>query len=362
MDLKAHLTRLSEAHGPSGYEDPIRAILLEDWSGLADELTTDALGNLIGAKWGTGRNDSRRTVMLAAHMDEIGMLVRGIDGSFVRVRSIGGIDGRVMLGQPVVVHGRERLEGVVAAMPPHMLPPEKRDEYPRVDDLLVDLGVDAETVARAVRVGDPVTLNVPVVELQGNRLAGKAMDNRACVAAITVCLQELQNRKHHWDVMAVATVQEEVGTRGARVAAHQLKPDLAIALDVTFALQPGVGESDGGHKLGGGPAISIGPNFHPGLVEQLKEAAKRLEMTVNIDPIPGRSGTDAWPIQVAREGIPTALINVPLRNMHTPVETVDLGDVRRAGRLLAEFIAGLDEGFLTTIAWKNPLAQEGEGE
>ncbi len=360
MDVKAHLARLCQAHGPSGYEGPVRDILLEDWAELTDELTTDALGNLIGAKWGVNPSDQRRTIMLAAHMDEIGMLVRKIEGQFLRIRNIGGVNGNVMLAQPVIVHGKEALPGVVAAAPPHLLPPDKRGEYPAVDDLVVDVGLSSEDVARLVSIGDPVTVDGPLLELQGDRVAAKAMDDRACVAAVTVCLAELQQRRHSWDVMAVATVQEEVGLRGAQVAAHNINPDIAIALDVTFAQQPGVGESDGAFKLGSGPVLSIGPNFHPKLYDKLMEAAKRLELSVNIDPLPGRSGTDAWAIQVAREGVPTALISVPLRNMHSPVEIVDLNDIKRAGRLLADFIAGLEADFLTTIAWDDSLADEGE--
>ncbi|NPV68173.1 MAG: M42 family metallopeptidase [Anaerolineae bacterium] len=360
MDLKQHLTRLCQAHGPSGYEGPVREIVRSEWAGLVDDLTIDALGNLIGAKWGRSHMEPRRKIMLAAHMDEIGMLVRQIDGPFVRVHDVGGMDSRVMLAQPVLVHGKEPLPGVVAAAPPHMLPPNKRSQYPAMDELIIDLGLSAEEVAALVRVGDPVTLDVPVVELMSERLAGKAMDDRACVAALTVCLDELRQRTHSWDVYAVATVQEEVGLRGARVAAHHLNPDVAIALDVTFAQQHGVSENDGPYKLGGGPVLSVGPNFHPKLYDRLQEAAKRLEMTVNVDAIPGRSGTDAWAIQVARSGVPTALISVPLRNMHSPVEMVDLNDIRRAGRLLAEFIAGLQEDFLTTIAWDDPLAKDRE--
>ena len=294
-------------------------------------------------------------------MDEIGMLVRAIDGAFVRVVSLGGVDSRVMMAQPVIVHGTEPLAGIVASKPPHMLGKAEREKYPGMDDLVIDLGLPADEVAAKVRIGDPVTVDVPVLELLGGRLAGKALDDRACVAAVSWCLHELKTRQHTWDVLAVATVQEEVGSRGAKVAAHHLRPDVAIALDVTFGKQPGVNDSDGGHGLGGGPALSLGPNFHPKLFERLQAAAQALEMTIGIDPIPGRSGTDAWPIQVAQSGIPTALINVPLRNMHSPVEIVDLEDVKRAGRLLAEFIAGLEEDFLTTIAWDDPLAAEAAG-
>lgn len=363
MDLKAHLTRLCEAHGPSGCEGPVRDLLQEDWAGLTDELTIDPLGSLVGLKYGHAKDEPRRRIMLAAHMDEIGMLVREIDGAFIRVQTIGGVDARVMLAQPVMVHGKESLPGVVAAAPPHILSPEQRDLYPTTEDLIIDLGLDAEKVAATISVGDPVTVDVPLLELASERFAGKAMDDRACVAAVTACLDELQRRDHLWDVYAVATVQEEVGLRGARVSAFNVNPDVAVALDVTFARQPGIGEGEDAHKLGSGPAISLGPNFHPKLYEQLCAAAKRIELNINVDPIPGRSGTDAWEIQVARSGIPTALVSVPIRNMHSPVEMVDLKDIIRAGRLLAEFIAGLDEDFLTTIAWEDPLAPEtGDGE
>jgi putative aminopeptidase FrvX len=358
LDLKDYLTQLCQAHGPSGHEGAVRAVVEAEWAGLTDNLRVDSLGNLIGTVQGTQTETPRRRIMLAAHMDEIGMLVREIDGQFIRVRSIGGIDGRVMLAQTVMVHGKQPLQGVVAAAPPHLLAADARKKYPHVDDLVVDVGLPAEEVAELVSVGDPVTVDVPLLELAGGRYAGKAMDDRACVAAVTVCLHELKKRDHLWDVEAVATVQEEVGLRGATVAAHGVNPDVAIALDVTFAQQPGVGEGDGAFKLGSGPAISLGANFHPKLYDQLKAAASRLEMGVNIDPLPGRSGTDAWAIQVAQEGIPTALLNVPIRNMHSPVEVVDLQDITRTGRLLAEFIAGLEADFLTTIAWDDPLQED----
>ncbi len=362
MDLKQHLIRLAQAHGPSGLEGPVREAVQADWQDLVDDLTTDALGNLIGAKWGSGGMQPRRRIMLAAHMDEIGMLVRAIDGSFIRVASLGGIDSRVMMAQSVMVHGKEPLPGVVASKPPHVLKAEERSQYPATEDLLIDVGLSAEEVRAKVRIGDPVTVDVPALDLVADRLMGKALDDRACVAAVSWCLHELKTRQHRWDVLAVATVQEEVGSRGAEVAAYHLKPDLAIALDVTFARQPGVGDGDNAYALGSAPVISMGPNFHPGLGEKLADAARRLEMDVTLDPIPGRSGTDAWPIQVAQSGIPTALLSIPLRNMHSPVEIVDLGDIKRTGRLLAEFIAGLEEDFLTTIAWKDPLAESAAGE
>lgn len=195
-----------------------------------------------------------------------------------------------------------------------------------------------------------------MIELQGSKVAGKAMDDRACVAAVTACLHHLQRMHHQWDVYAVATAQEETGLYGARTAAYRIAPDAAIALDVGFAPQPGV---DGGTiEMGGGPAIGVGPNFHPGLNKKIRETAEKYEIKVQDDIIPGASGTDAWAIQVALEGVPTALLGLALRNMHSAVETVDMKDIERTGRLLALFITSLDAEFLAAIDWQDLKAAE----
>jgi endoglucanase len=189
-----------------------------------------------------------------------------------------------------------------------------------------------------------------MLELHGKRLAAKAMDDRACVAAVTLCLDMLKGMDHQWDVYATATVQEETGLLGATTAAYYIKPDIAIALDVTFAPQPGV-DIEEGRVMGDGPTLCSGPNFHSKLVDKIREAARQHEIKIQDEAIPSASGTDAWSIQVAQEGIPTGLLGIPLRNMHSPVETVDLRDIERAGRLLAHFIAGLDAEFLQAIEW-----------
>jgi endoglucanase len=170
------------------------------------------------------------------------------------------------------------------------------------------------------------------------------------VAAVTYCLDQLARRTHEWDVVAVATVQEEVGLHGAMTAAHRVAPDLAIAIDTTFGAQRGTGD-DESFELGDGPTIGVGPNFHPRLVKALRAVADELELDVQIEGVHGDSGTDAWAIQVSREGVPTVLLSIPIRNMHTPLEVVDLRDVTLTGRLMAEFIARLDAAFLDSIAW-----------
>lgn len=350
LDLKAHLKTLTEAHAPSGHEAPVRDLLRAAWLGLTDRLEQDKLGSLIGVKTATQPLDPPRRIMLAAHMDEIGLMVRDVIDGFIAVHRISGVDARLMLAQPVIVHGRRSLPGIVASVPPHLLPANARGKYPGFDDLLIDVGLPAAEVTELVRIGDLITPDAPLVELNGQRVAGKAMDDRACVAAVTVCLDALHGLHHSWDVYAAATVQEETGLYGAATAAYHIQPDIAVALDVTFAPQPGV-DSDDTAEMNGGPAIGLGPNFHPKLVEKIKDIARKYEIKLQDDVLPGASGTDAWAIQVAQEGVPTALLSIPIRNMHSPVETVDLRDIERTGRLLAQFIAALDGDFLPALEW-----------
>jgi endoglucanase len=177
------------------------------------------------------------------------------------------------------------------------------------------------------------------------------------VAAVTLALEQLAGVRHAWDVFAVATAQEETGLKGAIAAAYGVAPDLAVALDVTFGKQPGASEMDV-FPLGKGPTIGVGPNFHPGLVARLKEVAKTHEIPVHTEPIPGGSGTDAWAIQVTREGVPTALISVPVRYMHQPVEMLAVQDVERAGRLLATLVGGLEADFLDRLTWDRAAESE----
>jgi endoglucanase len=242
------------------------------------------------------------------------------------------------------------LPGVVGSRPPHVLTPDERGQVIPFDKLFVDVGLPEAQVMRLVRVGDLISIQRSACELKGGLLSGKALDDRASVAAVAVCLEALAASHHNWDVLGVASVQEETTFLGAATSAYGIAPDVAIAIDVTFGDQNGV-PGDQTVGLGKGPAIGIGPNFHPRLVQSLMDTAGKLEMPYQMEPTPGQSGTDAWPIQVAREGIPTALLGIPLRYMHTPVETVSLKDVERTGRLMAEFIAGLDDEYLKRLTY-----------
>ena len=350
MQIAPLLKKLSEARGVSGYEAEVRGIVTEEFGRYADEVQTDKLGNVIALKKGEGE-EPRHRIMLAGHMDEIGLIVTKLEGRFVHFTSVGGFDVRTLLGQEVTVHGRKELPGIIGSRPPHVLPQEEREKTIPLDKLLIDVGMGEDELERLVRVGDLATLRREFTQLQGDMVAGKAFDDRAAVASILVCLEGLASVRHAWDVYAVATVQEEVGLRGAITSAYGLAPDVGIAIDVGFGRQPGVSEAES-VPIGKGPAIGFGPNIHPKLHQTLVEVAKELEIPYQVDPIPGRSGTDAWAIQVTREGIPTALLSIPVRYMHTSVETLSLKDVERTGRLMAGFIGRLGEEFMEKLAWQ----------
>jgi len=358
------LKQLSEATGIAGHEEPVRDLLRQTWRPFVDEMRQGKLGSLIALKKGTKPGNladaagaTRPKLMLAAHMDEIGLRVTGVEDGFLRVTRVGGTDRRLLLGLEVIVHGQRDLPGIVATRPPHVLPEGERKKTVPWDKIFVDVGLPAEEVEQLVTVGDLISIRREMVELKNRRVAGKAMDDRACVAAVTLALEQLTQFRHAWDVLAVATVQEETGLKGAITAAYGIAPDLAVALDVTFGKHPGVSEMDA-FPLGEGPTIGLGPNFHPRLVERMKKVAETHEIPHHIEPIPGRSGTDAWAIQVTREGVPTALISVPIRYMHQPVETLAAQDVERAARLLAAFVAGLEADFLDELAWDTAAESE----
>ena len=353
MDTAALLRELTEARGPSGYEAEVREIVRKSFAPHAHEVRVDSLGNLIALRRANAPVEApgtqeaagtRPSIMLAGHMDEIALMVTGTEKGFLRVTQIGGFDPRVLFGQQVVVHGRRELPGTVVSVPPHFTDAAEREKPVPLEKLFVDVGLPPEETGEAVRVGDIVTLAARWTPLAGGYAACKSMDDRAAVAAIALCLEELSRRRHEWDVFAVATVQEEVIGGGAPTGAFGIQPTLAIAIDVTFAAQPGLSPAES-VRMDTGPTISLGPNFHPAVFDRLMAAARALEMPCQVEPIPGSSGTDAWGIQVSRAGIPCGLLGIPVRFMHTPVETVCLRDVERTAKLLSEFICRLEPGF-----------------
>jgi putative aminopeptidase FrvX len=352
--------RLTQATGPSGYETRAARVALAELKPFADQVKIDKMGSVAAFKKGTGPKPSGKKILLAAHLDEIGLLINRIEeGGFLRFTEIGGFDIRVLLGQEVLVHPVGRLgpgtdksfPGIIGAKPPHFQTPEESRQVIDLADLYIDLGMPEKEVRAKVSVGDVATMKMPFITLKNDRAAGKAMDDRACVAVMVKTLELLQKSRHNWDVYAVATVQEEDGwgCLGALTSCYKVDPDIGIALDVTHADMPMASDSETA-PLGKGPTISVGPNLHPAVVEKLKDVAKAEEIPYQLEPVAGTTGTDAVDIQISREGIPTGLIGLPLRYMHTPVEMVAAIDVERSARLLARFITELDD---IKLEWKD---------
>lgn len=350
IDLLDLLNKMLTAPGLSGYESPIREIIQKAWGPLTDELSLSKIGSLHGLKKGQG-DLPRKKVLISAHMDAIGMMVTTIQDGFIRITEVGGIDHRILPGQPVVVHGREDLPGVVVQPPGFLLPDSVGDGPVEMKYLLVDVGLPPNEVSEKVRIGDVVSYGQDPLELTGEALAGHTLDNRVSVAATTLCLEALQTRAHNWDVWAVASAQEEETLGGALTSPFEIRPDIAIVIDVCFAEGPG--SSDWRSlPFGEGVGLGYGPNIHPALYNAFEKKAKELEIPYNRDLMPKMSGTDAMAVQIVAEGIPCAVLGIPLRYMHTPVETVSLKDIRRAGRLMAEFIVDLDDTTLDKINWE----------
>lgn len=355
-DILPFLKSLISVAGLSAYEEPVMQLIKAEWDPLVDEISTSRIGSLHGLKRGRGRAP-RPAIMIATHMDAIGLMVAGEVDGFLHVEEVGGVDARILPGTPVMVHGRRELPGVLVIPPLLSLPEDKRKGPPGLRHLMVDVGLPPQTVKNLVRVGDLISFDTKPTELAGETLSGHTLDNRASVAALTVCLRELQRLRHDWDVWAVATVQEEETLGGASTSAFQLQPALAVAIDVTHAKGPGA-ESWQTVGLGKGPALGWGANLHPFLHKRIEELARKLEIPFSMDLAPEHSGTDAYAMQVARDGIPTMLLSIPLRYMHTAVEMIAIKDVQRVGRLLAEFIAGLEPDFVAKIKWEDADADD----
>ncbi len=350
-ELLPLLKALISAPGISGYESGVRPVIESAWAPFTDRLDVSRLGSLHGLQKGTG-SDPRPSILVAAHMDAIGLMVNAIVDGFLRITAIGGIDVRVLPGQLVTVHGRNDLPGMIVATPPRLLPSSVQGGVVPLEYLLVDVGLLPDEVPNLVRVGDPVSFAQLPFEAGGETLVGHTLDDRAAVAALTLCLEMLHDRPHTWDVWAVATVQEEVTLGGASTSAFQLHPSLCVTMDVTFGREPKTPHPVS-FPLGEGPTLTWGPIGHPYLFKKMKELAAKLEIPLALEPAPRYSATDADAMLVVAEGIPNLVLGIPLRYMHTPVEMVKLKDIERVARLVAEFIAQLDENFIDQLVWED---------
>jgi tetrahedral aminopeptidase len=336
------LKTLCETPGVSSREDPIRRVVVNELRPLVDTIEADVMGNVIGFKKGAS---SAPRVMIAAHIDEIGFLVKFIeDRGFLRLLPIGGWDARVMVAQRVQVHGYKGdvLRGTLmpAAKPIHLLTGDDVNKPPKVDDFFVDLGLPAERVKELVEVGDMVTMD-RTAEQVGDTIISKSLDNRLSVFVMIEALRKLRHSSVRANILAVATTQEEVGLRGAVTAAYALKPDIGIALDITLANDfPGPPDHERVTELGKGAAIKISDSSllcHPKIVRHFRDIAEAQKIPHQLEILP-RGGTDAGGIQRSRGGVPSFTLSVPTRYVHTVNEMAHQDDIAAAIDLLAAYL------------------------
>ena len=333
--VKEFLFSLADSTGVTGFEHhEVAGLITTAFKEYCDEVWTDTLGNVIGHKKGNGKYK----VLFAAHMDEIGLMVSGYEeGGFLRFTTVGGYDQRSLVSQEVYVHGKEKLYGVIGVKPPHITKPEEAKNAHKVEDMAVDTGLNDEKLKELVRIGDIITIKRNMVELQGDTIAGKALDDRAGLAALYQCMQDLNNINCDIDVYYVASVQEEIGAKGALTACYDIEPDIAIALDVCHGISPDVAEPRG-KKMGGGPVITCGINIHPKVHESLVKSAKDAFLPHQISVSPGMSGTDAMTMQVSKYGTCAGVVSLPLKYMHTSVEVMRMKDITLTGKLLSNYV------------------------
>ena len=330
------LRELTEARGVPGYEDEVRGIVRREFADRVDRVRTDAMGNVVG----TIESDSDYSVAVAAHMDEIGFMVRHVtEDGFVQVDALGGFDPRVLRAQRVTVHGEEDLTGVIGSVPPHTLTDEQREDDDTVSDVFIDPGRSAEDVEELVSVGDLVTLDQTTTRM-GERVTGKALDDRVCLFAMLEAAERIADPDV--TIHFAATVQEEVGLRGARALGVDIDPDLAIALDVTVANDvPQIGEeADAVTRLGDGTAIKLKDSSvitSPKVHGRLTDVAEAEGITHQHEVLPA-GGTDTAGFQNTHGAKPVGAISIPTRYLHTVTETADGDDIAATIDLLTAFL------------------------
>jgi endoglucanase len=347
VTLAETLEKLSNACGVAGREEEVRKLVKDMLKPHVDEVKEDKLGNVIGIK--KGKKNAAK-VMLAAHMDEIGLFVKTISKEgFLQFTKIGGIDDRILLAQKVIVHTEKGpLHGIIGSKPPHIQKEEERKKVMTYDELFIDIGAESQEEAKkmGVKIGDPVSFDIKFARIGNDIVIGKAFDDRVGCAVMIEAIKQL--KKTECTVYAVGTVQEEVGLRGATTAAFGIYPDVGIALDVTVAGDvPGVKEVEAPIKLRKGPSIEVadmGLITHPKVLRLLVEAAEENKIPYQLEAgLPG--STDAARISLTREGVPSGVISVPTRYIHSPASLLSLKDAEYAVKLTVASLQKIPKHF-----------------
>ena len=338
MQLEQTLRTLCALPAVSGFEMQAAKAVAELFRPYCDSVDADKNGNVIGSL--SCGKEGAKTVLLDAHLDQIGFLVTEVlDGGFLRFAPVGGVDPRMLLGGEVTILADEPLYGVVSCMPPHLLKAGEQNKAVPIDQMAIDTGLlDAKS---RIRVGTPIVFAQQPIKLAGGQLCSKCLDDRAGVAAILLAMEQLHAAKDKLkcNVAVLISTQEEVTELGAQTGAFTVQPEYAIAVDVTHGRTPD-GPSDGVFDLGSGVAVGMGPNLHRGFTKALIKTAKANDIDYTLEIMEGNTGTNAWTMQIVGRGIAMGLLSIPEKYMHTPVEVVKLSDVQAVADLMAEFLRG----------------------
>ncbi|MCM1024601.1 MAG: M20/M25/M40 family metallo-hydrolase [Prevotella sp.] len=332
MNLEKTVMSLADARGVSGDETAAAELALS----MLRDFTDDCFiknGNVIGR---LGRKGAKPRILLDAHIDQVGFTVTHItDDGFLKISGCGGIDRRLLLAQQVTVLGAKPLDGVICAIPPHLETDESK--VPEMEDICVDVGLSKAWAEETVSLGDRIVFSSRCEKLLGDRLTGAALDDRCGVAAILRALELVKDKPLQSEVTVMFSAQEEVGERGAKIGAFDIDPDIAIAVDVSFALTSDDSELKCG-KMGGGCMIGFSPVLDRELSQSMKAAAERNGLPYQIEVMSGTTGTNADRFSVNKGGVKSVTLSIPLKYMHTPVEVISLSDVENTARLIAAYL------------------------
>lgn len=347
MDEKVFqfLKKFADSPSPSGFEQPAQRVWRDYVGPHVDKIDSDVMGNT----WGVIEGKKKLRVMLAGHADEIGLMITYIDDAgFCSFDAIGGVDAHLLPGKRVNVHGEEgQVLGIIGRKPIHLLEADERTKVSKLKDLFIDIGAaDKKEAEKLVAVGDAATFIDELTRLQGENVAGRGFDDKVGSMIVAEVLRRVgkKKKKLNCSLYGVSTVQEEIGLRGAKASAYGIDPDIGLCVEVTFATDhPGADKkSVGDVQLGKGPVLSRGANINPKLFKLLKQVAKKEEIPLQVEAAPRATGTDANVMQLNRSGVATALVEIPLRYMHTSGEVLNLLDVENAIRLITAFLLSLD--------------------
>ena len=338
MDITETLKELTQSTGISGFEAEFSAKVCE----RLKKYCADALVNKTGSVTGTmgTYNPKKKTVLLEAHLDRIGLVVSEIfDGGFVKFKPMGGVDERTLPASEVYIIGIKQTYGVIGALPPHLMNSKDKNSELKISDMLIDTGLTLEEAKSRFSVGDPIILKSDFTQLAGSIVSSAALDNRAGMTAVFNCLDRLSGKELPYNVKVAFTTGEELGLHGARTVLADGTPDLAVVVDVTHGRTPDALAFDT-FPLGSGAIICRGPNLDYEATLKTIKLAKEKSIPYDVEVAPGNTGTNAWMLQVSGGGVPCVLISIPLRYMHTVVETIDTKDIECVGKLMAEMICG----------------------